>query len=165
MLLRARESPHRHITKEDRMIARLRLFAASLVTILAVACGTSDDTPTAPRSTPLPSTDIGAGGPGPLAPPGSCGSHVYTTDGGSEAGGVTFYQSNCGPTYTAFWRVGGVLQQYNGSFSQGQAGGEDFCGSFPNVYSCVHPPFEWCEVDACCSGPHYYHEQEYGSSC
>lgn len=87
---------------------------------------------------------------------------------GSGAGGVTFYQSDCGPQYTAFWRVGGgEIQMYNGSFFFGQAGGEHFCSVFPQVYSCTHNPasFEWCEIDPCCSGPHSYHEQEYGGSC
>ena len=96
-------------------------------------------------------------------PPNSCGSYVYTYGGGSESGGLTFYQSECSPEYTVFYRLGGVLYEYNSSFSLGNAAGEDFCAVFSSVYSCVHPPFDWCEVDPDCSGAHPSHEQGWES--
>lgn len=105
-------------------------------------------------------------------PPGSCGAHSWNIDGGSGSGGVTFYQSNCEPIYTAFWYSGGQLQQYDGSFAGGQAAGEHFCVDYHadtlGAYSCWHTGeqgFDWCEVDPCCSGAHPYHEQMYGNQC
>lgn len=99
-------------------------------------------------------------------PPGSCGTHNFSVDGGVEAGGVTIYHSNCTNEYTAWWKIGGNYQYYTGFFGSGSTSGEDFCESFPYVYSCGHAPqqFEWCEVDSTdCEGVHEAHEHSYGS--
>lgn len=94
-----------------------------------------------------------------MAPENSCGSYVYAHN------GTTIYQSKCSLEYVAFYEYGGQQYMYNSSYSAGQAGGENFCAAHPWVYSCTHPPFEWCEVDPCCSGPHSFHEQTFGGSC
>ncbi len=90
---------------------------------------------------------------------------MYTYQGGAESGGLTFYQSNCGPEYTVFYELGGQGYHYSSSIFLGEAAGENFCSAFPEVYSCSHPPFEWCEIDPCCTGPHPHHEQMAGNTC
>ncbi|MBA3571145.1 MAG: hypothetical protein H0W34_04020 [Pyrinomonadaceae bacterium] len=142
------------------MSSRYAVVPFMLIMIFAVACATEEEIPTSPMKTVSPSTETAAGGPGMLLPPGSCGSHVYTYQGGAENGGLTFYQSNCGPEYIVYYQVGGLIRSYSGSIYMGQAGGENFCSAFPTVYSCAHPPFEWCEIDPACTGPHPWHEQQ-----
>jgi hypothetical protein len=96
-------------------------------------------------------------------PEGDCGSYMYTYNGGSENGGLTFYQSNCSRAYMVFYRVSGILHQYaSQTFEPPEAAGEDFCAHNPMVYSCYEPPdppFDWCNIDPDCVGPHNDHRQ------
>lgn len=61
--------------------------------------------------------------------------------------------------------TGGNYYYYSGSFSEGQAAGENFCEGHPSVYSCSYystqPPvgFDWCLLDPdYCSAEHPDHE-------
>jgi len=110
---------------------------------------------------------VDGGGTGTNALPGSCGSHVITHNGGAENGGVTMYQSNCGPEWTAFYAFGGEVYVANGYLFFGQATGESFCAEYPYAYSCGHPPFEWCEIDPCCDNEsvHPWHVYSRGGQC
>jgi len=99
---------------------------------------------------------IDDGGASTNALPGSCGSHVIVHDGGAENGGVTMYQSNCGPEWTAFYAFGGQIQVAHGTLFFGQATGESFCVQYPYAQSC-DVGFDWCEIDPCCLEDHPYH--------
>lgn len=128
---------------------------AWLIGLVAVGCSVEEPLPTS-------STEASRSLSASFVPPGECPTyHTYTHAGGAESGGTTVFQSDCGPEYTAWFKSGGDYYYYNGSFGGGQAAGESFCANFPSVYSCVHPPFEWCELDPECDGAHPYHEQNY----
>jgi hypothetical protein len=127
------------------------------IAVLLVAVGCSVDEPI-----PTGSIDGSRSLSAAFVPPGECPSyHTINHAGGAEDGGTTIFQSDCNSEYTAWFQSGGDYYYYNGSFFSGQASGENFCTNFPSVYSCVHPPIEWCELDPECDGEHPYHEQSY----